>query len=128
VSISLIKRDWAEDALAVREADAVATEVPCEMMALRLGPVVLVALPLEVFTATGLAIKAASPAAMTAVVTNANGGVGYLPTTDAYQGNDYTNPQGLAPKIYGIYALAPDAEPIVRERAASIVNRLFSSG
>lgn len=125
VSVPEIMRDWAIDALAARVSGDVRTSVPCEVTALRIGPVAVAALPLEVFTATGLATKAASPAALTMVVTNANGGVGYLPTEDAYTQGDYTNPEGLAPKIYGIYALAPEAEPLVRARAAAVIQTLY---
>ena len=125
VSVSQIKRDWAAEALAVQEAATAAHTVPCEISVLRVGPVGLVVLPLEVFTATSLAIKEASPAQMTVICTNANGGVGYLPTTGAYDGNDYTNPEGLAPKVYGLYALAPQAEPLVRARVSALLTRLY---
>jgi hypothetical protein len=122
-----IKRDWATDALAAVSAGSARTTVPCEAMVVRLGPVAVVALPLEVFTATGIAVKTDSPAEMTVVVTNANGGVGYLPTEDAYEGGDYTNPEGLAPKVYGLYAFAPAAEPLVRDGVLDLINTLFDS-
>ena len=125
VSVAQIKRDWAAEALAVREQDQPATSRPCELLALRLGNAAILALPLEVFVETGLAIKEASPAALTLISTNSNGGVGYLPTRDAYASNDYTNPGGLAPKVYGLYALAAEAEPLVRERAAELLQTLW---
>jgi hypothetical protein len=125
VSEALIRRDWARDAIQAREDGTLQETVPCEVQALRLGSVALLALPLEVFAATGLAIKEASPASATFVVTNANGAVGYLPVEDAYAGRDYTNPEGLAPKVYGLYALAPDAEPRIRRAAQDILGSLF---
>ena len=100
--------------------------LPCEITVLRLGPAALLFAPLEVFAATGLAIKAASPAPLTLICTNANGELGYLPTPDAYKVEDYTNPQGLAPKVYGLYALAEGAEPLFRERASALLKELFA--
>jgi len=44
---------------------------------------------------------------------------------DAYQDDDYTNPQGLAPKVYGLYALAPEAEPLFRQRATELLAACF---
>jgi hypothetical protein len=126
ISELLIKRDWAADALAAVTSGEVKTTVPCELMVVRLGPVAIVALPLEVFVATGQAIKAASPAAVTVVSTNSNGATGYLPTRDAYDERDYTNPEGLAPKVYGVYALAPEAEPLVRERVAALLEAAYA--
>ena len=94
------------------------------MQALRLGDAVLLALPLEVFTETGLAIKAASPAAWTVICSNSNGFNGYLPTRDAYDSGDYTNPEGLAPKVYGVYAFSPEAEPLLRQKAIEFLRAI----
>jgi hypothetical protein len=99
--------------------------VPCEIQAIRLGRAALLALPLEVFAETALAIVARSPAAVTLICSNSNGGVGYLPTADAYEARDYTNPQGLVPKVYGLYALASGAEPLVRRAASQALAALF---
>jgi hypothetical protein len=87
---------------------------------------VVLAAPLEIFTETSLAIKQASPARVTLISSNSNGGVGYLPTRDAYERVDYTNPEGLAPKVYGIYALAPEAEPVFRQAATRLIGELFA--
>jgi neutral ceramidase len=125
-SVLEIQRDWAAEALAAHASGAARQTVPCEITAVRLGPAALVFAPLEVFAATGLAIKAASPAAVTVICTNANGEIGYLPTSDAYDGDDYTNPHGLAPKVYGLYALAEAAEPLFRERAGALLDGLFA--
>jgi len=125
VSVSEIKRDWAADALRAWESGLVRRSVPCEVTAVRLGQAVLLAAPLEIFTETGLAIKAESAARVTVISSNSNGGVGYLPMEDAYQSNDYTNPQGLAPKVYGIYALSSGAEPLFRQAAIRLLKALF---
>ena len=126
-SVLEIQRDWAAEALEAQVAQhgAVRQTAPCEITGLRIGPAAMLFAPLEVFAATGLAIKAASPAPITLISTNSNGELGYLPTRDAYQGDDYTNPQGLAPKVYGLYAFSEEAEPLFRERAGALLKELF---
>jgi neutral ceramidase len=125
-SVLEIERDWAAEALAAQAGGAVRRTAPCEITGLRIGPAAILFVPLEVFAETGLAIKANSPAAVTLISTNSNGQLGYLPTADAYQGEDYTNPQGLAPKVYGLYAFAEGAEPLFRERAGALLQELFA--
>jgi hypothetical protein len=126
ISEAQIKRDWAVDAIEAQRSRQVRQTVPCEAQAVRLGSAALLALPLEVFAETALAIKQSSPASVTLISTNSNGGVGYLATKDAYEGKDYTNPQGLAPKVYGLYALAADAEPLLRHTLRDILQTLFA--
>jgi hypothetical protein len=121
-----IERDWAAEALAEHAKGPLRQTEPCELTGVRIGPIALLFAPLEVFVETGLAIKAGSPAAMTVLCTNANGELGYLPTREAYGIEDYTNPQGLAPKVYGLYALAEEAEPLFRERAGALLRELFA--
>lgn len=129
ISVSEIKRDWATDALQAWEnGQGARASVPCEITAFRLGQAALLAAPLEIFTETGLAIKDSSPAKVTLICSNSNGGIGYLATRDAYAANDYTNPNGLAPKVYGLYALAEQAEPIFRQESIRILADLFAQG
>jgi len=125
ISEAQIKREWAADAIEAHRSRQVRQTVPCEVQAIRLGDTALLALPLEVFAETALAIKGACPASVTLISTNSNGGVGYLATKDAYKGRDYTNPQGLAPKVYGLYALSSQAEPLLRRTAAQVLRALF---
>jgi neutral ceramidase len=125
IAVAEIHRDWASDALQALDSGNVLHSLPFEVWAMRLGNVAAVALPAETFTDTGLAIRAASPAALTMTISNSNGCIGYLPTAEAYETEDYTNPQGLAPKVYGIYALSPGAEPLVRRTAIDLVQSLF---
>jgi hypothetical protein len=126
VSEAQIVRDWAADAIKVQQSGQVRRTVPCELQAIRLGDAALLAMPLEVFAETALAIRDTSPAALTMFSTNSNGGVGYLATRDAYERRDYTNPQGLAPKVYGLYALASEAEPLLRRAAVKVLQTLFA--
>jgi hypothetical protein len=98
---------------------------PCEIQVVRLGEAAFICLPLEVFAETSLAIKEGSPASPTFLLSATNAAIGYLPIGAAYETEDYTNPQGLAPKVYGLYALAAGAEPLVRETACEMLQSLF---
>jgi hypothetical protein len=126
ISEAQIVRDWAADAIAARQSGQMRQTVPCELQAIRVGSAALLALPLEVFAETALAIQQGSSAALTLVCSNSNGGVGYLATQDAYERSDYTNPQGLAPKVYGLYAPSSEAEPLLRRAAPDILRTLFT--
>jgi neutral ceramidase len=125
IACAEIDRGWASEALQAVEAGQAQRAQPCEVQALRLGAAALLALPLEVFAETGLAIRRASPALQTLLVSNANGALSYLPTAGAYTCEDYTNPQGRAPKAYGLYALAEPAEPLVRQATLDLLRTLF---
>jgi hypothetical protein len=125
IAVCEIQREWALDGLMAWERHAVDKYQSCELTALRLGQAALLFAPLELFTETGLAIKSQSPAHVTLVCSNSNGGLGYLPTADAYHESDYTNPQGLAPKVYGIYAFSPETESIFRRQAVELIRGMF---
>jgi hypothetical protein len=116
-----IQREWAEDGLREWRLGDVRSSVTCEITATRLGGMRFLAAPLELFTETGLAIKAAFPAETVLICSNANGALGYLPTQDAYLEQDYTNPEGLAPRVYGLYALAEQAEGVFRQEAVRLL-------
>ena len=125
VSVAEIKRDWARDALAAWAAGATQGSRPCEIQGIRLGGAALVSMPLEVFAETSLAIKQGSPASPTFLCSATNAALGYLPTREVYEVEDYTNPQGLAPKVYGLYAFASGAEPLARGTANELLRSLF---
>ena len=119
-----IDRDWAIEALELVSSDlrAIPTHQRCELQAIQLGHALLLAMPLELFVETGLAIKAHAPGRLTILTSNSNGTLGYLPTRDAYDVEDYTNPQGRAPKVYGLRAFAVGAEPAIRAAALQLIN------
>lgn len=77
--------------------------IPCEVQALRVGPLGLVTNGSEYFCEYGLRIKACSPLTPTWVVTLANEYIGYVPTAQAFVGGGYE------PRTARSSKLAPDA-------------------
>lgn len=125
-AVAQIRRDWAADGLRAWESGRLQPARRCEIQGIRLGDAAILALPLEVFVETGLAVKAESPAKITVLCSNSNGALGYVPTKHAYEvENDYTNPQGLAPKVYDLYAFSAEAEPLVRQEAIRVLEALW---
>jgi neutral ceramidase len=72
--------EWSERLVAAVAANANTIEVP--MQAFRVGGTAFVAIAMEVFSDTGLAIKAASPFPDTQVLGYSNGYHGYLPRAE----------------------------------------------
>jgi hypothetical protein len=78
-----------------RERELVADErrrtpqVPCEVQAIRIGPLGIVTNGAEYFCEYGLRIKKASPLQPTWVVSLANEWIGYVPTAQAFVGGGY---------------------------------------
>jgi neutral ceramidase len=102
----------------VKMREQQATPDRVEVMALRIGPIGIVALPGEVFCETGLAIKKASPAKHTIVIELANDAVGYLPTREAYAQGGYEVTPGAT--VY-----APGCAEKLAESAIRQLNSLF---
>ena len=73
-----LEQPYAERTLAARDAQP--DTVTCVMQAFRIGDLAVTAIPFEVFTETGLEIKAKSPFDDTFTIELANGSNGYLPT------------------------------------------------
>jgi len=64
--------------------------VRLKLQAIRIGDLGIVAIPCEVYCATGREIREASPFSHTFVVSHANGAFGYLPTADSFLLGGYT--------------------------------------
>ncbi|MGH2459408.1 MAG: hypothetical protein ACRDIY_11135 [Chloroflexota bacterium] len=95
-----------------------------ETQVLRIGPLVIVALPGEFFSAYGLRIKASSPARATLVAGWANDNLGYFPTPEAFPIGGYE--MDLAARYYGYPApWAPEAGVAVTERAIELTRQVF---
>ena len=100
-------------------------EVQAEVQALKIGPLAVVALPGEIFSSLGVAIKGASPfpAPRTLVAGWANDNIGYVPDADAYALGGYE--VDLASRYYGYPAgWAPEAGAALVEAAGRLLQRL----
>jgi hypothetical protein len=123
LNMALFPLDSDRDLLAALEAGRAQDPVPCEVQALRAGPVGLVALPVEPFAATGLAVRGAQSLPYSMVVGYANGCLGYLPVPEAYPFGGYE--VATAHQFYRLpVPLAPDAEPLVRRAALELLQTL----
>jgi hypothetical protein len=71
---------WADVLVAAVESDRSSMDIPIQ--ALRLGDLAVIAAPMELFSDTGVAIRAASPFAETLVLGYSNGYHGYLPRAE----------------------------------------------
>lgn len=95
-----------------------------ETQALRIGPLAIVALPGEFFSAYGLQIKRASPAPATLIAGWANDNLGYFPTAEAFPIGGYE--MDTAARYYGYPApWAPEAGAAVTARAIELIHALF---
>jgi len=89
-----------------------------KIQAIRIGDLGIVGLPCEVFTETGLAIKAKSPFAATFSMELANGSSGYLPTPEQHALGGYET--WPARSSY----LEIDAETQIRQTALELLRKL----
>ena len=48
------------------------------------------------------------------------------PPADVYEGGDYANPDGMAPKVCAVHGFAKEAEPIARQATIDVVRHLFA--
>jgi len=92
-----------------------------KLQALRIGELGIGTTPCETFGSTGLAIKQASPFALTMVVELANGCHGYLPPPDQFELGGYTT--WRARSSY----LEVGAEPEIKHGVLSLLNQVALS-
>ncbi len=99
---------WAETTLAGLNANTIKPTVTTEVQAIRLGDLMLVSAPGELFNELGLALKYASGAQQTFICGFANDNIGYMPARRAYPHGGYEIAEAY--KYYGYpAALAPEA-------------------
>lgn len=91
---------------------------PVKIQTIRIGTLAIVGIPCEVFTETGLAIKAESPFAATFSMELANGSSGYLPTPKQHALGGYET--WPARSSY----LEIDAETKIRKTALKLLQQL----
>lgn len=88
------------------------------VQALRVGPVVFVGLPGEIFVEIGLEIKQRSPVEFTTCVELANDWVAYVPTPKAYDEGSYETWVGTACRV------TPDTAPAMVESALQLIDQV----
>jgi neutral ceramidase len=93
-------------------------KIPCEVQALRIGPLAIVTNGAEYFCEYGLRVKQCSPCTPTWVVTLANEWIGYVPTAQAFAGGGYE------PRTARSSKMAPDAGQRLVETMLSTLGRL----
>jgi len=99
---------WAETTLAGLTTNTIKPTVTTEVQVIRLGDLVLVSTPGELFGELGLALKYASGAPQTFICGFANDNIGYIPARRAYPHGGYEIAEAY--KYYGYpAALAPEA-------------------
>ena len=112
---------WAQDALEMVRQDKKSAIVPVEVQVLRLGEIILVGIPGEVFVEVGLGIKEGSPFEYTFTAGYTNGCIGYMPTKKAFQEGGYETHSAY--RLYGIYPVDED----VAEKMINSSLRLIDS-
>jgi hypothetical protein len=80
---------YAQERRLVAEERARTPEIPCEVQALRVGPLGIAANGAEYFCEYGLRIKRCSPLQPTWVVSLANGYIGYVSTAQGFVAGGY---------------------------------------
>lgn len=91
---------------------------PAEVQVLRLGDVMVAAIPAEYFVEHGLRIKEEAHPARALVAGFSNGMVGYVPTVEAFRRSGYETTLGPPSR------LAPEAGDILADTAIRLMKRL----
>jgi hypothetical protein len=120
VEDTLIKKEWAEDALETRRTGNALKYLEMEMGLLCFGDTAVVSLPGELFTEIGLNIKSKSPFRITIISELTNGSLCYIPTTAAFERGGYET--DFSAKVYGLYMLKANAQEIVETAAGKLLN------
>ena len=106
------RRSWARGVCEAWRADRVPASADVLVQALRVGDGVFLALPGEVFSRIGMAIRDQADAGNLFVCAYANScEVGYVPTASAFAEGGYE--VDVAPTYYGLFQLSPACEDIL---------------
>ncbi len=114
---------WAYDALRMVRSGRKSAVVPVEVQALRLGEIILVGIPGEVFVEIGLGIKEGSPFEHTYVTAHTNGCIGYMPTKQAFEEGGYETHSAY--RLYGIYPMDQDVAEKMINTSLKLINSLI---
>jgi hypothetical protein len=96
--------------------------IACELQAIQIGDLVLLAHPTELFAELGMAIKAQSPFAQTFLVGYANDFLGYLPTPAEFERRGYA--AETVPYILDQFPFAPHVGQVFVEECLQFLHDL----
>jgi neutral ceramidase len=113
-----INEAYAKERKLVAEERAKTPKIPCEVQAIRVGPLGIATNGAEYFCEYGLRIKKASPFKPTWVVSLANEWIGYVPTAQAFVGGGYE------PRTARSSKMAPDTGQRLVEGALKALAKL----
>ncbi len=103
---------WADQTLAQAQGGATLSGIAARVQVIRVGSLVFVGVPGELFSVLGKQIREALTADLAFIVGYANGDVGYIPDRAAYDGGGYEINDAY--KYYGYpAALAPEAGDMI---------------
>jgi hypothetical protein len=118
-----IHLDWVTEALQIVNSGTARSSMPMEIQVIKLGEFVMTSMPCELFSEIGNRIREESPFHYTSVATMANGVLCYIPTKRmAMEKKSYENT--LAPRVYGIYTPAPEAEDVIVQGTLDLLRKL----
>ncbi len=123
--IPLAMQHWIERTLSGLKNGTAPTHVTTEVQVLRVGQLMLVSAPGELFVELGLAVKAAVEEPFACLLCGfGNDNIGYIPTRRAYPLGGYEVTDAY--KYYGYpAALAPEAGEMYVETARELIQRLL---
>ncbi len=113
---------WAEEVHELARRGATGLTQAFDMQAIRLGPIMVVGLPGEVFIEYAQAMEEASPAVQTVVLGYTNGCIGYVPTEQAFSEGGYEVDNAI--RYYGRTMLAPECEGLILARATELLQEV----
>jgi hypothetical protein len=116
---------WLKKTIANIEAGTAAEAVDGEIWAARIGKYAIAAVPAEVFSETGHAVRSHSPAEVTIFAGCSNGVLGYAPTREEYPYGGYE--PAIAHRGYGQPApFDPGVAEMVEREASAVLKTLFT--
>ena len=112
---------FAKSRLIAGEFIANEPEMNAEIQTIQIGPLVIVAIPGELFCGIGLAIKAKSKFPFTWVSSLANSSIGYIPTSAAL---DRKTGGGYETRLTSSTCAAPDTDKKLIEKSVEMIGKL----
>jgi len=114
--------EWANEAIEIQQSGRTKSFQEIELLALIVGDLAVLAMPLELYAQVGLIIKQASPFKYTFIAGNSNGAFGYLATRVAYDQGSYTVTSAC--RRYGMWAFSPDVSDILIGEAGKLLSQM----